>query len=190
MGEHRLTHREIRRRFQVKQARQHAAIAAGVEDEIGFDLIAAAVFALDLQPRFGPLNVSGDHGVAVADLNPLQRGLVGQQFVEIGALYLKGGGFAVAERVAKVERADVIAPGEGRAVFQLETRGLYGVQHAGFFDEIDAMRQQAFADGETREVLALDDQHIVTVAFEQGRRDRAGRPGTNHHHLTTFHFYY
>ena len=65
-----------------------------------------------------------------------------------------------------------------------------GSGDAGFFDEIQAVRQQAFADGEAREVLALDDQYIMAFAFEQGSRDCTGGPGTNHHHLTTFHIYY
>ena len=46
------------------------------------------------------------------------------------------------------------------------------------------------AGQEAREVLALDDQYIMAFAFEQGSRDCTGGPGTNHHHLTTFHIYY
>ena len=190
MGEHRLAHREVGGCLKVEQAWKHAPITTGVEDEVGFNRVAAAVFAFDLQLRFGPFNVGGDDGLAVTDFNALQRGLIGQQLVEVAPLYLKGGGFAVAERVAKIEGAVLLAPGECSTVFDLKTRGLHSLQHAGFFEKIDAMRQQAFANRETRKVLALDDQHIVTFALEQGRSNRTRRPGTDHYHLTTFHFYY
>jgi hypothetical protein len=39
-------------------------------------------------------------------------------------------------------------------------------------------------------MLALDDQYIMPFAFEQCGGNRAGWPGTNHHHLATFHFNY
>ena len=52
VGEHRLAHREIRRCFKVQQARQHAAVAAGIEHEIGFDAVLAAVFAQHIELRF------------------------------------------------------------------------------------------------------------------------------------------
>ncbi|MNG38415.1 hypothetical protein D3C84_1261200 [compost metagenome] len=50
------------------------------------------------------------------------------------------------------------------------------------------MRQQALADGEARETLAFQHQHIVTVALEQGGGDRAGGAGADHHDLALFDF--
>ena len=95
----------------------------------------------------------------------------------------------MAERVTKIEGAVLLAPCECRAVFKLETGCLHRLQHAGFFDEIEAMGQQAFANRKAREVLALNDQHIVAVTFEQGRGDGARRPGTNDDNLTALQFY-
>lgn len=96
----------------------------------------------------------------------MQGGLVGQQLVEIGALHLKGGRLAGAEGVTKIEGAVVLAPGEGGAVLQLEPGGVDRIEHAGFFDEVQAVTQQALADGKPWEVLAFDDQHIVALALE------------------------
>ena len=53
VGEHRLAHREVRRRLKVEQARQHATVAAGIEHEIGLDAVLAAVFAEHVELRFG-----------------------------------------------------------------------------------------------------------------------------------------
>ena len=119
-----------------------------------------------MQERFGTLDIRADHGFAITDFDTLQRGLIGQQFVEVRALHLKGGGFAVTECVTKIEGAVLLAPGEGSTVFQLEAGGLHRVQHARFFDEVDAVRKQAFANRKAREVLALDNQHIVALAFK------------------------
>ena len=125
----------------------------------------------------------------VADLDALQLGLISQHLVKVSALDLKRGGFAVAEGVAKIEGAVTVAPGKGRPVFKLETSGLNGVEHAGFFDEVDAVRQQTLANGETRKMLAFDDHDIVTFAFEQGGGNRTRWSCTNNHDLTMFHFY-
>ena len=100
----------------------------------------------------------------------MQRSLIGEQFVELAALHLKGRRLAVAERIAEVEIAVLLATREGCAIFGLETGGLHGLQHPGFFDEVQAVAQQAFTDGEARKQLALDDQHVMALAFEQGSR--------------------
>ncbi|MCY1361556.1 hypothetical protein D9M69_482260 [compost metagenome] len=71
----------------------------------------------------------------------MQRGLIGQQLIEIGALDLKGRRFAVAERLAEIEGAVALAPGKRGTGFQLEAGGVDGVEHARFFDEIQAMGQ-------------------------------------------------
>ncbi|MCV5737420.1 hypothetical protein OFN56_36525, partial [Escherichia coli] len=86
-------------------------------------------------------------------------------------LHLKGRRLAVAERIAEVEIAVLLAARKGSTVLELETGRLHGVEHPGFFDEVQAMAQQTFADGEAREQLTLDNQHVVALAFEQGCRN-------------------
>ncbi len=100
----------------------------------------------------------------------MQRSLIGEQFVELAALHLKGRRLAVAERIAEVEIAVLLATREGCAILGLETGGLHGLKHPGFFDEVQAMAEQALTDGEARKQLALDDQHVMALAFEQCSR--------------------
>ncbi len=118
----------------------------------------------------------------------MQRGLIGQQLIEIGALDLKRRRFAVTERLAEIERAVALAPGKRGTGFQLEAGRVDGVEHARFFDEIQAVGQQAFTDGKPWKMLALDHQHIVSLAFEQCGGDGTGWTGADDHDLTTFHF--
>jgi len=161
MAEHRLAQREIRRRFQVQQARQDATVAAGVEHELGFDVVLAAVLPAHMQVVGFTAEIHADDGFAVTDVDALQRRLIGQQLVELAALHLEGGRFAVAERIAEIKRTVALAPGECGTGFHLETRGLHGVEHAGLFDKVDAVRQQAFTDRKAWEMLALDNQYIM-----------------------------
>ena len=165
VGEHRLAHREIRRCFKVQQARQHPAVTAGIEHEFGLEVVFAAILAAHMQVTAFAGEIDADDGFAVADVHALQGGLVSQQFVEFAPLHLEGGGLAVAERVTEIKRAVALAPGECGPGFYLETRGLHGVEHAGFFDKVDAVRQQAFADREPWEMLTLDNQYIMPVTL-------------------------
>jgi len=118
----------------------------------------------------------------------LQCRLIGQQFVEVRALDLKGRWLALGECVAEIKGAVVLAPGKRGAGFQLETGCIHRIEHAGFFDEVQAMGQQAFADGKARKMLAFDDQHIMPFALEQRGGDGARRAGANDHNLATFQF--
>ncbi|MNP84591.1 hypothetical protein D3C76_1839630 [compost metagenome] len=52
-------------------------------------MVLAAVFATYAKQRFGLVDIDADDGFAIADFHALQRGLIGQQLVEIGALDLK-----------------------------------------------------------------------------------------------------
>src|SRR5690606_9072802 len=90
----------------------------------------------------------------------------------------------------EVESAVTLAPSKRRAVFLLKTRSLHRLQHAGFLDEIQAMGKQAFADGKTRKLLAFDDQHIVSIALEQCRRDGPGRTRADDDDRATFRISY
>ncbi|MNP22194.1 hypothetical protein D3C76_1148540 [compost metagenome] len=139
MGEHRLAYREIRRCFKVEQAREDAAVTTGVEHEVSFDAVLAAVFAANAEQRVGLLDIDADDGFAIADFHALQRGLISQQFVEIGALHLESRWLALRECVAEIEGAVALAPGKRGPGFQLETRRIDGVEHARFFDEIQAV---------------------------------------------------
>ncbi|MNL34552.1 hypothetical protein D3C87_1565310 [compost metagenome] len=140
MGEHGLTHREIRRRLQVEQARQYAAIATGVEHEVSFDAVLATVFAMNTEQRSGLIDIDTDDGFAVANFHALQRSLISQQFVEVGALHLKSRRLALSERVAEIEGAVALAPGKRSPGFHLEPGCVDGVKHARFFDEVQAVR--------------------------------------------------
>ncbi|MNF75524.1 hypothetical protein D3C84_575920 [compost metagenome] len=188
VSEHGLAHREVRRRLEVEQARQHAAVSTGIEQEICLHAVLATVFAAHAELRFSRGNVDTDDGFAIADLHALQRGLIGQQLIEIGALDLKRRRFAVAERLAEIEGAVALAPGKRGTGFQLEAGGVDGVEHARFFDEIQAMGQQAFTNGKTWKMLTLDHQHIVSLALEQRGGDGTRRTGTDDHDLAAFHF--
>ncbi|MNE43401.1 hypothetical protein D3C80_1375720 [compost metagenome] len=93
----------------------------------------------------------------------------------------------MAERLAEIERAVTLTPGKGGAGFHLEAGRIDGVEHARFFDEIQAMGQQAFTDGKPWKMLPLDHQHIVSLALEQRGGDGAGRSGADDHDLAAFH---
>ena len=188
MGEHRLAHREIRRRFEVEQARQHTTVTAGVEHEVSLDAVFAAVLATHAELRVRQIDLDTDDGFAVADFHALQRGLIGQQFVEVGALDLEGRRLALGKGVTEIESAVTLAPGKRGAGFHLEPRRIDGVQHACLFDEVQAVRQQAFADGKAWEMLTLDHQHVMTLAFEQRGGDGTRRACADDHDLATFHF--
>ncbi|MNR34478.1 hypothetical protein D3C85_1522530 [compost metagenome] len=95
---------------------------------------------------------------------------------------------AGAELVAEVELAVALTPGEGRAVLGLEAGGANRFEHPGLLDEVQAVRQQALADGEAREALAFQHQHVVPLAFEQGAGDGARWAGTDHNDLALFDF--
>ncbi len=147
-------------------------------------MIFAAVVAAGVQARAGAGEIPRDDLLFIADLDTLQLGLVGQQLVEIGALHLVGAAVALGELVAEIEFGVALAPAEGRAVLGLETGRLDRLEHAGFLDEIQAVRQQALADGEAREALALEDQHVMALALEQRAGDGTGRAGTDDHDFT------
>ncbi|MNF73202.1 hypothetical protein D3C84_551970 [compost metagenome] len=188
VGEHGLAHREVRRSLKLEQTRQDSAVAAGVEHELGFDGVFAAIFAANTELRLGALDIDADNGLAVTNFHALQRGLIGQQLVEISTLNLERRWFALGEGVAEIEGAVALAPGERSTGFHLETGGVDGVEHARFFDEVQAVGQQALADGKARKMLALDHQYIVTFALEQCGGDGAGRAGTDHYDLAALHF--
>ncbi len=117
VGEHGLAHREVRRCFKVQQARQHATVAAGIEHEVGLDAVLATVFAKHVELWFRQAEIGADNGFAITDIDTLQRSLIGQQLVEVGALDLERRRLAVGERVAEIEGAVLIAPSERRPVF-------------------------------------------------------------------------
>ncbi|MNZ80477.1 hypothetical protein D3C78_991120 [compost metagenome] len=94
----------------------------------------------------------------------------------------------MAERLAEIERAVTLTPRKGSAGFHLEAGRVDGVEHARFFDEIQAMGQQAFTNGKTWKMLTLDHQHIVSLALEQRGGDGTRRTGTDDHDLAAFHF--
>ena len=180
MGEMGFAHGQMGRGVQVQQARQHAAVAAGVEHEAGGEFVGFAVVGFHAEAGGVAAVVEGGNGVAEAYVRALFGGFVDQDFIEDFAAHLVGGAGAGAEFVGEVEIGVAAAPGEGGAVFKLEAGlGLYGGQEAGFFDEFHAVRQQAFADYEAGEMLFFEHAHGKTVFEQQGGGDCAGRAGAD-----------
>src|SRR5690606_16019758 len=66
------------------------------------------------------------------------------------------------------------------AVLELIAGTLHGLEHPGFFEEIEAMREQALADDETGKLLRLEHEHAPTPAVQERGRDRAGRTRADH----------
>lgn len=93
---------------------------------------------------------------------------------------------AFGELVAEIELRIAVPAAEGCTVLGLETRGLYRFEHAGFLDEIQAVREQALADRKARKPLSFDDQHVVPLALEQGSSDGPGRPCADNDNATVF----
>ena len=87
-----------------------------------------------------------------------------QTLVKVGALHLPGGAGAVAELVAEVDHAMLAAAGEGRTGLALIASGGGGLHQATGLQMLHAARQQALADGEAREVAALQHAHGVAGA--------------------------
>jgi len=78
---------------------------------------------------------------------------------------------------------------EGRAVLVLEACLDHVLQQAGRFDVFHALRQQALADGEARELLALQHQHLAALLAQHRRGHRTGRAGADDQDLGTFHVF-
>ncbi|MNY36055.1 hypothetical protein D3C86_1705150 [compost metagenome] len=105
------------------------------------------------------------------------------------ALHLVGCAPALGELVAEVEFRVAVAPGEGGAVLVLEPGLHHGLQHTGFLYVFHALRQQALADGEARERLLLDDEHLDAALAQQASRHRASGPGADDQYLHLFRFH-
>ncbi|MDR6180047.1 hypothetical protein QE393_003307 [Pseudomonas sp. SORGH_AS 211] len=180
MGEEGAAHREVRRGFQVQQAWQHPAVATGVEQEVGGQRIGVAVVAQHLDPGLFTAFAQGHggHPLAVADCHALACGVVGEDLVEGAALDLEGAAPATVG-VAEVEVGVALAPGEGGADLGLKNGGLDRRQHPGFLDEIQAVGEQALADGKARKMLGFQHQHRMAATLEQRGDHGAGRAGTD-----------
>src|SRR5690606_1305061 len=72
------------------------------------------------------------------------------------------------------------AAGEKGAILVLEARRLDRAEHVRLLEAGRDLRQQAFADGEAREVRGLDDQHLEAAPGKEPGRQRAGRAGADH----------
>ena len=88
--------------------------------------------------------------------------LVGEQFIEAGALDLKGRAHSGRKFILKVKFGMPVPVNKGRAVFELKTRVDDSIQHACLLDKFHALRQQAFADTEPGKLLAFDNGGLVT----------------------------
>lgn len=176
--EHGIAHGKVGRRFELQEPRQRARKTAGIEHEARLHVV---LFA-GVGTRANHRRLSGggrNHFHAVTNFDPLPPRFVRQQFVEVRALHLERRAAARREAVAEIEIAVVVAADERCAVLELESGCFHCRQHAGFFDEIQAVHQQAFADREARKMLAFEHEHVPTATLQQGRSDRAGRARTD-----------
>ena len=98
-------------------------------------------------------------------------GFVDQDFIETGTLHIERGRRAGGDFVGKFEAGIALAPREGEAVFILKTEsGLHGGQEAGLMQQLHAVRQQALADNETREMLLFHHTNIESPLVQQSSR--------------------
>ena len=88
VGEVRLARRQVRRRFQVKQTRQHTAVAAGVQYEFRGQLIALACVGFHAQTGKVAAVVERGYAVSETNLHALFGGFVNQDFIENPAAHL------------------------------------------------------------------------------------------------------
>ena len=183
--------RQHGRAFEVKEARQDAAIATGIKHEAGVHGVAAAVFCLhgDFRAVAG-VAVGGDF-VAEADFRALFAGFFKQHQVKIGAFDLVGDAGAGGVFLGEVEGGVALAPGEGGAVFHLEGAvgggALHGGGHFRLAQHFHAGGQQAFADDEAREVAFFEDEDVEVLLAQQGGSDGAGGAAADDEDVTGFH---
>ena len=90
MGEMRQARRQFGGRFQIEQARQHAAVAAGIEHKARAQFI-STVIGFDAQAGLSAAVVKRRHAVAEAHIHALGGGFVNQNFVKQRAAHLKRG---------------------------------------------------------------------------------------------------
>ena len=88
MREMRLAQRQVRRRFQVQQARQHTAVAAGVQYEFRGQLVALARVGFHAQTGKVAAVVERGHAVSETHFHALFGSFVNQDFVENTAAHL------------------------------------------------------------------------------------------------------
>src|SRR5215212_8483265 len=103
--------------------------------------------------------------------------------IERSAFDLVGCAPSGRELVAEIELRALAATDKYRTVLELKPALLDSAQHAGFFQILHALRQQAFADAKARELFALEHQYPASLATKQRRRQRSGGPGTDYYHI-------
>jgi len=124
--------------------------------------------------------------VAKADIGTGFGRLLRQHLIKAGALHLKGSAHARAEFVAEVKSGLFAIAGKGRAVLVLKTGAVDCVKHPRLGDKFHALGQQAFTDGEPREVGLLKHHNPVPILAQQGGGDGAGRACTNNGDIRCF----
>ena len=136
---------------------------------MGVDHVFGAAFVFHAEFGAVAAVVEGGNGFAETHFGAGFDSGVDQNLVETVALDVKGmagagGGFFV-----EIEAGVALAPGKGGAVFVLEADAvLHRVGHAGFFQNLDGVRQQALADNEARKVLFFQYADMVAAAGKQG----------------------
>ncbi|MNV41669.1 hypothetical protein D3C71_1333110 [compost metagenome] len=187
MREQRAAHRKVRRCLQRQQPGQHAAKAAGIEQELGLHLVFAAFGVARGDTGPGAAHIRGQHGVAITDFGAGLGGGIGQHLVKIAALHLVGRAPAGRELVAEIKGRARLALGKGRAVLVLEAGLYHSLQEPGLFEVSHALRQQAFANRKAWKELLLQDQHPASLLAQQTCGHGPRGAGTNDENVCLLH---
>jgi hypothetical protein len=179
VSEERTAHRKVRRLVQLKQARQHPTETTSVEDKPGVDGILLALGASHSNAWTSALEIYRQHFVPVTYFDSLPLDFQRQYMIEAGARHLVGGPPTVGILVAKIEFGVLLAAREGGAVLYLKTGVVHGLEHAGLFEILHALRQQAFADAKTRKLFPFKHQDLYSAPLQQGAGKGTRRSGAD-----------
>jgi len=90
MGKECLSHRKTGRFFQIQQARQYPAKTAGIQNEIGSQLIIKPILIFDRQYRFAAAKIGRNNFLLLAYFDPHALCFIDQQRFKAVALHLVG----------------------------------------------------------------------------------------------------
>src|SRR5690606_16904370 len=121
MGEERMTHREIRRRIEIKETRQGAAVAARVNHEARADL-KRPVRASARDQHTVLLEINARHLLLEAKIGAFIARRFGKQKIKFLPLHLIGRRRSRREALREADGSDALVVGERGAVFMLKAR--------------------------------------------------------------------
>src|SRR6185312_9723462 len=182
--EDRMPHRESRRPLETEEPRERAPEAARIEDEARLDLRDCPIRRARSEAGAAAPAFGRDDLRLETDLDPLARRLPREKRIEFRAFDLIGRRAPGRRALTESELPVLLAARKRRAVLVLEAGRLDGPDHAGLRHEIEAMREQALSDRETRKALPLEHQHVASAALQERRGDRPRWPRADDDDLT------